>query len=192
MRFEVFMVNLSRIWAQRSWEIFTPNRMRSMVHVALIHHYLPLFHSFSQQTVTLDYYQFSTWVMGSVAGWFNPGNTCSSCDKAGEKVDNPKLNAHDPNIISWLVLTVLRNLLPKISWIIIWTAHFFISPRSPWFSAVLYTLREVLCIWLHITTFPTSDTLWLWTTWYVPQRSWTSVYSVKLVWGHVGKGSNRL
>ena len=34
--------------------------------------------------------------MESVAGWFNPGNTCSSCDKAGENVDNPKLNAHDP------------------------------------------------------------------------------------------------
>ena len=65
--------------------------------------------------------------MESVAGWFNPGNTCSSCDKAGENVDNPKLNAHDPASFHgwflWFFGTYYQNFRGLLFGLLIFLSH---------------------------------------------------------------------
>ena len=93
-----------------------------------------------------------------------------------------------PDVISWLVPTVLRDLYTKTF------VDYYLDFTTQALGSLLSWIRYAeWCAsgWILIC-FPASDTLWLWTTWYVPQRSWASVYSVKLVWGHVGKGSNLL
>ena len=93
-----------------------------------------------------------------------------------------------PDVISWLVPTVLRDLCIKTF------VDYYLDFTTQSLGSLLSCIRYAeWCAsgWILIC-FPASDTLWLWTTRYVPQRSWTSVYSVKLVWGHVGKGSNLL
>ena len=65
--------------------------------------------------------------MESVAGWFNPGNTCSSCDKAGENVDNPQLNAHDPasshGWFLWFFGTYYQNFRGLLFGLLIFLSH---------------------------------------------------------------------
>lgn len=65
--------------------------------------------------------------MESVAGWFNPGNTCSSCDKAGENVDNPQLNAHDPTSshgwFLWFFGTYYQNFRGLLFGLLIFLSH---------------------------------------------------------------------
>ena len=174
MRFEVSIVDLSRIWAQkstdtylysdRSWKIWTPNRSDS-----LVLSFSPLL-TFFLPTLLISYLHMSDGSLEVESSWAAPVNQAI---RPVRLVDNRLIvNISRSILILWLVIHSLPTSLREL----LFGLQFLLHPVAPWFSAVLYTLRELSCIWLHITTFPTSDTLWLWTTWYVPQRSWTSAY----------------